>query len=141
MNLNDIEIERAVIGEILIFESLHTKALLLEPSDFAYDEHRIICKAIIKQLRKGNKYDFITIANECGANYRNEIQNCIQLAISAELFEEHFRLLKEMASRRRLIERFHTLTTDGDVSVSSVQKMLDDEKKAFTATETSSSPS
>ena len=126
MNINDIEIERAVIGEILTFDSLKEKTLLLEPSDFAYDEHRIICKAMVSQAENG-KYDFITVANECGTAYRAEIQACIQLAVSVELFEEHFRLLKEMASRRRLINQFQALTIDGNVSVSSVQKMLDDE--------------
>ena len=43
MNINDIEVERSVIGEILSFESLKEKALLLESGDFAYDEHRDIC--------------------------------------------------------------------------------------------------
>ena len=126
MNINDIEIERSVIGEILSFESLKEKALLLEPGDFAYDEHMDICKVMISQAKKG-KYDFVTVAAECGSSYRAEIQSCIQFAISAELFEEHFKILKEMASRRRLISRFQALTLEGEVSVSSVQKMLDDE--------------
>lgn len=126
MNINDIEIERSVIGEILSFESLKEKALLLEPGDFAYDEHRDICKAMISQAKNG-KYDFVTVAAECGSSYRAEIQNCIQTAISEALFEEHFKILKEMASRRRLISRFQALTLEGDVSVSSLQKMLDDE--------------
>lgn len=126
MNINDIEIERSVIGEILSFESLKEKALLLEPGDFAYDEHKDICKVMISQAKKG-RYDFITVAAECGSSYRAEIQNCIQIAISEALFEEHFKILKEMASRRRLISRFQVLTLEGEVSVSSVQKMLDDE--------------
>ena len=126
MNINDIEVERSVIGEILSFESLKEKALLLEPSDFAYDEHRDICKTMISQAKKG-KFDFVTVAAECGASYRAEIQSCLHTAVSEALFEEHFRILKEMASRRRLISRFQALTLEGDVSVSSVQKMLDDE--------------
>lgn len=126
MNINDIEVERSVIGEILSFESLKEKALLLEPGDFAYDEHRDICKTMISQAKKG-KFDFVTVAAECGASYRAEIQSCLHTAVSEALFEEHFRILKEMASRRRLISRFQALTLEGDVSVSSVQKMLDDE--------------
>lgn len=126
MNINDIEVERSVIGEILSFESLKEKALLLEPGDFAYDEHRDICKTMISQAKKG-KFDFVTVAAECGASYRAEIQSCIHTAVSEALFEEHFRILKEMASRRRLISRFQVLTLEGEVSVSSVQKMLDDE--------------
>ena len=126
MNINDIEVERSVIGEILSFESLKEKALLLEPGDFSYDEHKEICRTMIAQAKKG-KYDFVTVAAECGAVYRNEIQSCIQTAVSKELFEEHFKLLKEMASRRRLISRFQLLTMEGEVSVANIQKMLDDE--------------
>ena len=85
MYTNDIEVERSVIGEILYFENLKEKALLLEPDDFFYDEHRDICKTMISQAKKG-KYDFITVAAECGVSYRNEIQNCIQTAVSEVLF-------------------------------------------------------
>lgn len=127
METNDIEIERAVIGEILTFNALKSKALLLEVEDFNYKEHQVICEAMISQAKQEREFDFITIANECGVKYRTEIQNCLLLAISEQLFEEHFKLLKEMASRRRLINKFQTLTIDGNVSVSSIQKMLDDE--------------
>ena len=127
MNVQDIEIERAVIGEILTFDDLKEKVSLLEVEDFYYNEHKIICKAMINQNNSANSFDFITIANECGSEYRAEIQNCIQLAISAQLFEEHFKLLKEMASKRRLITQFNSLAMDGDISVSSLQKMIDDE--------------
>ena len=126
MNLIDIEIERAVIGELLAFEVFREKTLLLDMSDFAYEEHRVICKAMINQAKKG-QYDFVTVAAECGAEYRDEIQACIQLAVTAELFDEHFKLLKEMASRRRLINQFEALKLSGDVSVANIQQMLDDE--------------
>ena len=127
MNTHDIEIERAVIGEILTFEGLKERVNLLEAEDFYYPEHKKICKAMINQNNTVHTFDFITVANECGSEYRAEIQNCIQIAISEQLFEEHFKILKEMASRRRLINRFNTLTMDGDISVSSLQKMIDDE--------------
>lgn len=126
MNIIDIEIERAVIGEILTFDNLREKASLLEINDFAYEEHRVICKAMMNQAKNG-RYDFITVATECGVGYRDEIQACIQLAITVELFDEHFKLLKEMASRRRLISQFEALKLSGDISIASVQKMLDDE--------------
>ena len=66
MNINDIEIQRAVIGEILSFDSLRNKALLLEPNDFSYSEHRVICKEMIKQANEKCNY--------CYTNYnRNKI--------------------------------------------------------------------
>lgn len=127
MNIHDVEIERAVIGEVLGYKEFKGKAPLLEINDFAFEPHRVICKAILKQLKEGKDVDFVTVGTECGAQYRSEIQNCVQTAVSSGLFEEHFKLLKEMASRRRLIDRFHTLTAEGEVSVSSVRQMLEDE--------------
>ena len=129
MNINDIEIERAVLGEILAFDSLFDKAMLLEVDDFVYEEHRVICKAILSFASEGKKFDFVTVANKCGVAYRNEIQACVQLAVSLALFDEHFKILKEMASRRRLINRFNNLTVSGEVSVASVQKILDEESE------------
>jgi replicative DNA helicase len=111
----------------LTFDNLKEKISLLETDDFYYSEHRKICQAMINQRNTCNSFDFITVANECGADYRAEIQNCIQLAISVQLFDEHFKLLKEMASKRRLIDSFNALRLDGNVSVSSLQKMIDDE--------------
>lgn len=127
MNIHDIEIERAVIGEILTFDNLREKVNLLEAEDFYYNEHRQICKAMINQNNTCDSFDFITVANECGADFRTEIQNCISIAVSEQLFDEHLKLLKEMASKRRLIDCFNALRMDGNVSVSSLQKMIDDE--------------
>lgn len=129
MNINDIEIERAVIGEILTFESLKEKVMLLELSDFTYDQHKVIVKAMLKQANENKPFDFMTVANECGSSYRQEIQNCIQLAVSVGLFEEHLKLLKEMASRRRLLNKFDFLRMSDDISISSIQQMVDDEKE------------
>ena len=127
MNIQDIETERAVIGEVLGYKEFRDKAPLLEVNDFAFEPHRVICRAILKQIKEGKEIDFVTVGTECGTQYRAEIQNCVQTAVSSGLFEEHFKLLKEMASRRRLIDKFHTLTAEGEVSVSTVQQMLEDE--------------
>lgn len=125
----NIEVERAVIGEILTFEQLREKALLIDEDDFYFKEHRAIVAAMRQCAKDNSNYDFISVAAVLGNDYRAEIQACVQIAISIGLFEEHFKLLKEMASRRRLTEDFKRLTLDGDVSISSIQKMLDDEQK------------
>lgn len=125
----NIEVERAVIGEILTFDVLREKTLLIEEEDFYFREHKAIVSAMHELAKENGEYDFIAVAAKCGNDYRTEIQACVQIAISVGLFEEHFRLLKEMASRRRLVEQFNKLSLDGDLSVPSVQKMLDDEQE------------
>lgn len=129
MNRSDIEIERAVIGEILVFDELHEKALLLEADDFDYMEHGMLAITMKELAKSHKKFDFITLANKCGANYRPIIQACVQIAVSAVMFEEHFQILKKMASQRRLVKRFNKLAVEGDVSVSTVQKLVDDENQ------------
>ena len=56
MNINDIEIERAVLGEFLAFDALFEKAVLLEVDDFVYEEHRVICRSILKFAKIGKKF-------------------------------------------------------------------------------------
>ena len=129
MNRSDIDIERAVIGEILVFEELREKAMLLEADDFDYMQHGLLALSM-KELAKVDKnFDFITLANKCGAEYRPIIQACVQIAVSEVMFDEHFKLLKAMASQRRLIKQFNNLAVDGEVSVSTVQKLVDDESE------------
>lgn len=129
MNKNDIDIdiERAVLGEVLVFEELHRKVMLLEPEDFYCREHAVLCGAMKECAKQNTAFDFITIANMCGPEYRDVIQACVQIAVSAVMFEEHLRILKEAASKRRLINCFNRLTLEGEVSVSTLQKMVDEE--------------
>lgn len=127
MNRNEIDIERAVLGEALAFDELHQKVMLLEPEDFLCREHAVLCKAMRDCAKKDVAFDFITIANMCGSEYREIIQACVQIAVSAVMFEEHLRILKETASKRRLINRFNQLTIEDEVSVSTLQKIVDDE--------------
>ncbi len=129
MNRSDIEIERAVIGEILVFDELHDKALLLDADDFAYEELALLALTMKDLVKSGKGLDFLILANTCGSEYRTIIQECVQIAISKVMFEEHFRILKEMASQRRLVKQFNNLAIEGDVSVGTVQKLVDDESE------------
>ena len=125
----NVEVERAVIGEILSFEELREKALLIEEDDFYFKEHRKIVSVMRDFAKDGNEFDFIAVAAACGSNHRNEIQACVQIAISVGLFEEHFRLLKDMSSRRRLTEQFNSLAIEGNVTIPNIQKIIDDEQE------------
>ena len=125
----NVEVERAVIGEILSFEELREKALLIEEDDFYFKEHRKIVSVMRDFAKDGNEFDFIAVAAACGSNHRNEIQACVQIAISVGLFEEHFRLLKAMSSRRRLTEQFNSLAIEGNVTIPNIQKIIDDEQE------------
>lgn len=128
MNYSDLEIERSVLGELMAFAEHRPKILLLSADDFEAEEHRRMFAAMSGQYTINGDFDFLTVANECGDGSRAEIQCCVQLAVSAGLFEEHFRLLKEMASRRRLIKGVNTLEWSGEISVASLQSLIEKER-------------
>ena len=128
MNYSDLEIERSVLGELMTFTEHRPKILLLSADDFEAEEHRRMFAVMSGQYTINGDFDFLTVANECGDGSRAEIQCCVQLAVSAGLFEEHFRLLKEMASRRRLIKGVNTLEWSGEISVASLQSLIEKER-------------
>ncbi len=128
MRITDIEIERSVLGELMAFDEHKEKILLLSEDDFEAKEHKVMFKAMHSQFSVKGNFDFLTVANVCGESYRDEIQTCVQLAISAGLFEEHLRLLKEMSSRRRLTKGVNALEWSGEISVASLQNLIEKER-------------
>jgi replicative DNA helicase len=128
MNYSDIEIERSVLGELMAFAEHRPKIILLSADDFTAEEHGRMFTAMYEQYAANGDFDFLTVANDCGDRYREEIQRCVQLAISAGLFEEHFRLLKDMSSRRRLTREVNALEWSGEISVASLQSLIEKER-------------
>ncbi len=127
MRIADIEIERSVLGELMAFDEHREKVLLLSVDDFDAEEHRLMFAAMLKQFQAKGDFDFLTVANACGESYRDEIQACVQLAVSAGLFEEHIKLLKEMSSRRRLTKGVNSLCWSGEISTAALQNLIDEE--------------
>ena len=78
-------------------------------------------------MTSAGKFDFITIGSNLDADTKTEMVNCVNVAVSAGLFDEHFKILKEMASARRIVSKFNSLQLNGDVSVSTLQNLLDNE--------------
>ncbi len=129
MRVSDIEIERSVLGQLMVFEENREKILLLSAEDFDFPEHKKMITAMRSQFDENGSFDYLTVANACGENYRDEIQLCVQLAISSVLFEEHLRLLKEMTSRRRLTKGVNKLCWNGDISAATLQSLIDEENQ------------
>lgn len=135
MQNNNVEIERAVLGEILTFDELNDKLLLLRADDFYFDEHREILSAMVRVYKSLGHLDFAMLTAECDRGYRQEIQRCLEIVVSAIMFDEHFRVLKEMSSTRRLTEHFRTLDLEGNVSTATLQKLVDDENSRKLSTD------
>lgn len=127
MQNNNIEIERAVLGEILVFPELKDKLVLLNEDDFFYLDHQEIFSAMLRVYKKVNQIDFAMFSVECDKKHREEIQLCMDIAVSVVMFDEHYRILKDLSSKRRIVEKFRKLNLEGDISTISLQQLVDDE--------------
>jgi replicative DNA helicase len=135
---HNVDIERAVIGEILVFNDLKDKVLLLRTDDFFSSDHQEILSAMVRVYKKINQFDYAVLVAEIDKRLKNEVKECIDSAISSVLFDEHFKILKELSSKRRLSEGFRLLDIEGDISTTSLQQLVDDEnnRKLTTDVET-----
>lgn len=127
MQDHNVDIERAVIGEILVFKDLKDKVLLLRADDFFSSDHQEILSAMVRVYKKINQFDYAVLVAEIDKRLKNEVKECIDSAISSVLFDEHFKILKELSSKRRLSEGFRLLDIEGDISTTSLQQLVDDE--------------
>ena len=129
MRTYDLDVERVVLGGLMTFEKLQDKTLLIEVKDFEYLDHQELFEAMKKLYEQNGKYDFVQISAACKHNKREAIQACIQTAVSEVSFDEHLRLLKEMASARRLVTAFNDLAYNNDISLTTIQQLLDSENE------------
>lgn len=129
MKQYDLEVERVVIGDLLAFDNLQDKTLLIEVADFDYAEHQEVFGAMRRLYEQKGKYDFLQVSAECKNNVKAVISACIQVAVSSASFDEHLQLLKEMASSRRLAQGFSNLLYNNEINVATVQQLVDGENE------------
>lgn len=129
MKQYDIEVERVVIGDLLTFDNLQDKTLLIEVTDFDYAEHQEVFEAMRRLYEQKGKYDFLQVSAECKNNVKAVISACLQVAVSSASFDEHLQLLKDMASSRRLAQGFNNLLFNNEINVTTVQQLVDGENE------------
>ena len=129
MKQYDIEVERVVIGDLLAFDNLQDKTLLIDVADFDYLEHQEVFAAMRSLYEQKGKYDFLQVSAMCKNNVKAVISACLQVAISSASFDEHLQLLKDMASSRRLAQGFNNLLFNNEINVTTVQQLVDGENE------------
>lgn len=129
MKTYDVEVERSVIGCLIAFDHLQDKTPLIEKSDFYYAEHQKLFETILEIYRETGTFDFIVASAKCDSNMRSLITACVNIVPSSANFDEYFRLLKEMASVRRLVNGFNDLAYCQNISVATVQDLIDSESE------------
>lgn len=128
MQRESIYAERSVIGCLVLFPELSEKLALLEEGDFEHTVYRSIFKQLRRVYEKNGQLDSVSVLSQLeDPDERREVVVCCETTVSRHHFDEHLRLLKEMASQRRLMGKLNDLMFSGACSLPNVQRVVEDE--------------
>lgn len=128
----DIDVERSVIGCVIKFEELQDKISLIGEEDFYFPVHQKIWKQL-KSLN-GEKIDFVKLSAYTDDDEKQELIECMQTVISVATFDDHFAILKQMSSQRRIAGRLNELIVTENATIQGLQNIIDDEQGKRTLT-------
>lgn len=124
----DIDVERAVLGDLMVFDSLKDEVVTFTDDDFDYDEHKSLFSVMKTLYGEYGKYDHLSVSAQSKGNVKQVIADCISAAVSVTTYTEHKRLLKEMASVRRLKNGIDALILNGEMSAAALDNLLQKER-------------
>ncbi len=137
---NSPEAERSVIGCLLLDkDSILKIADLLEPTDFYYDQHRLIYQAVISLFGKSQPIDLVTVATKLqsqgqlenigGPEFLAELQN--EVPVATHVFQ-YAQIVKHRSTLRRLISTGQEITALGYESEKNIEELLESaEQRVF----------
>jgi len=141
----DLAAERAVLGAALLEPSTLALIRTLRPEDFLHDGNRLTFTAIVALCERGDPVDVIMVTAELRqrdvldlAGGPAHLAVCMEEAALSTGVEAYARLIRECATKRRLVELGHTVEAwarDGRPST----EILADVKRSLTDLRTSSS--
>lgn len=105
-----VDMEKAVLGALLIEDCIYEVSSMLSAADFYRDEHRLIYEAIMQLDSSGGKVDLLTVTDELRRSENLEkvggpfaITELTQSVASAANVQYHAAIIREKALRRELI--------------------------------------
>jgi len=128
-----LEAERGVLGSLLMDPSTLPKALeILQPSDFYWDAHQIIYKAILALEGRAEPVDLVTVAEELRRGGQldkvggTEYLRLLLDSVPTSAYIEHYaRIVQQKATLRSLISASQEITAMAYSEQEEVDKILD----------------
>jgi replicative DNA helicase len=127
----NVQAEKAILGAVLLDNSLFSAARTLQPDDFSLDSHRLIYLHILEMIDRGQAVDPVTLVEDMGANGTLKKVGLCPVAYICDLgadtirykpsVQEWVRIVKGKALLRRLIA----------VCSSAVNKAFDGERAGY----------
>jgi replicative DNA helicase len=130
---NNVEAEKAVLGSILLRpDSFLEVANILKPEDFYREAHAIIYQSIQELFNRGSPIDVLMVTNTLkekaalervgGLDYLVVLTDLV-LTSSSILY--HAQVIKEMALRRRLVERCYLILEEAYGNQAKTEDLLE----------------
>ncbi len=139
----NLDAERSVIGGVLLggTKVLSQIAELVEPADFYHPAHQAIAEAMVALEGAGRPIDPITLAAEMrsvdsigklrvqgGETYFSELSSAV---VTVENIAFHARLVRAMATERRLIETAQEIAARGYGEHGDTDSYIDDAERSI----------
>ncbi len=127
--IDSLEIERSVIGSLLLFDTeLSDKLDLLSEYDFTYSPLKKIFVAMKSEYVQNERYDCIIIGARLEDQDKIEMKTCMDTVITINVFDDHLKRLLELSRKRRIRFRIEKFIFD-ECDISDLQQIIDDESK------------
>ncbi len=124
----DIDVEKTILGDLLTFDSIRREILAFEEQDFAFDDHKNLFLVMKNLYNKDGNFDYLSVSANSKSDVKQLLSDCISCAITVTTFSEHKKLLKEMASVRRLENGIEKLRYNGSLSLVELENLLNNER-------------
>lgn len=126
MILESDDVERSVIGLIVMFEEFQEKIQVLDKSDFNNPLRVKIFNCMKHHYNQNGKVDLIILISELDGPEKQELVNCAECSAFNNRFDDYFTRLLELSRNRRLYSRVSGLLFE-DFSLNDLQQIVDDE--------------
>ena len=140
---HSIEAEQAMLGSICLRpEAIHEVTDVIREEDFYSDKHRVIWRAMVELLSKGEPIDLLSLSSKLkdqnaldrvgGASYLSEL---VQLVPSASNVRHYGTIVQKKSMMRRLIEAGEHIAHDSFEEQGELEEIIDKaEKNLFDVT-------
>lgn len=100
----NVDAERAILGAILLDNSLFEPVSTLEPEDFSLSSHRLIFLFIAEMLQGGDAVDIVTLVERLRADKQLDSIGDCPVAYIASLSEDTIRYRKSVRDWARIVK-------------------------------------
>ncbi len=125
--MSNIQAEKAILGAILLDNSLFEAAKVLDADDFMLDAHRVIFSHIAQMIERGDAADIVTLSEELRSTHELDKIGDLPIAYIASLGEDTIRYRPAVRSWAGIVKGKSLLRQLAKCCESALKKTYDGE--------------